>query len=292
MNNICALTDEITPLRNSHIIPKFFFKDLQKKGGTYFKSTLNPKLEIKDGIKMQLLGEKAEQLFSNRENWFKKNIFDYYHKENKPIIQPIIMKDELYYFSISILWRIIQYIKHKHLQNDIKKESLYHLITNAEKEWKNYLYKGELPSTYSKIYIATLDTLLEEGDVDLQYYVKRIFDFEFITDDLEIMQNCAFWCKCTNFIFFADLLPHSSGNFEYGHLINNNNNYEKSCFIEDWALKDERLLDAIKYRSEVLKQEIKKNPISLKQENQIRKNISRKKNFETSELYQLLKSLK
>jgi len=81
MNKFCALTGEVTDLKASHIIPKFFYADLKKKGGCYFRSTYNPKLEHKDGIKIPLLGNKAELLFSKQEKWFKENVFDYYHNK-------------------------------------------------------------------------------------------------------------------------------------------------------------------------------------------------------------------
>ena len=65
-------------------------------------------------------------------------------------------------------------------------------------------------------------------NADLLFYLKRSCDFGVITDNLDIMINCAFFGKCPNFIFFADLLPSTSGDFEYGYLVNNLPEYEKN----------------------------------------------------------------
>lgn len=36
MNKFCALTGEVTDLKASHIIPKFFYADLKKKEAAIF----------------------------------------------------------------------------------------------------------------------------------------------------------------------------------------------------------------------------------------------------------------
>ena len=72
MNKFRALTGEVTDLKASHIIPKFFYADLKKKGGCYFRSTYNPKLEHKDGIKIPLLEIRQNYYFQNKKNGLKK----------------------------------------------------------------------------------------------------------------------------------------------------------------------------------------------------------------------------
>lgn len=294
MNKFCALTGEVTDLKASHIIPKFFYADLKKKGGCYFRSTYNPKLEHKDGIKIPLLGNKAELLFSKQEKWFKENVFDYYHNKQKTIIQPIKMRNELFYFSVSLLWRSIHYLMHLHpdnFQSAFNNKQIYDLVIDAEKEWKQYLNGGDIPEIYSNIYIATFDNIISEfsDNADLLFYLKRGCDFGVITDNLDIMINCAFFCKCPNFIFFADLLPSTSGDFEYGYLVNNLPEYEKTTFIEDWTINDNRIIECLFERSDLQKSLIEKNPVSSKAAQQIVSRIKSTPNFKDSELGQLLK---
>ena len=267
---------------------------MQKKGGCYFRSTYNPKLEHKDGIKIPLLGNKAELLFSKQEKWFKENVFDYYHNKQKTIIQPIKMRNELFYFSVSLLWRSIHYLMHLHpdnFQSAFKNKQIYDLVIDAEKEWKQYLNGGDIPEIYSNIYIATFDNIISEfsDNADLLFYLKRSCDFGVITDNLDIMINCAFFCKCPNFIFFADLLPSTSGDFEYGYLVNNLPEYEKTTFIEDWTINDNRIIECFFERSDLQKSLIEKNPVSSKAAQQIVSRIKSTPNFKDSELGQLLK---
>jgi len=79
----CALYDNETELKLSHIIPKFAFDYMKKTGGKYLRTYENPDVRVQDGPKEYLLGEQAEQEFSKRERWFANNIFFPYMKDNK-----------------------------------------------------------------------------------------------------------------------------------------------------------------------------------------------------------------
>lgn len=168
---------------------------------------------------------------------------------------------------------------------------IYDLVIDAEKEWKQYLNGGDIPEIYSNIYIATFDNIISEfsDNADLLFYLKRSCDFGVITDNLDIMINCAFFCKCPNFIFLPDLLPSTSGDFEYGYLVNSLPEYEKTTFIEDWTINDNRIIECLFERSDLQKSLIEENPVSSKAAQQIVSRIKSTPNFKDSELGQLLK---
>lgn len=295
-NGICALTDQRVRLVESHIIPKFFYKYLKDTGGTYFKSTLNPKLEIKDGVKIPLLGEDAEQMFSPYESWFKQNVFDY-HINSKIFVLPIKMTNELYYFSVSLLWRCIHEINHIEKKQSISaftdKQTRF-LIACAEKEWKEYLKNKIIPIKYNRIYIAVVTSenhILNLNSNDVQYYINRCVDMDIIRDNQDVTRNCALYCKCPHFMFFADLTP-NSGDFIYGHLIKDGTGGiygGESLFLEDCNIKDPRIAEYIEGRAMIFNEMTQKETLSEKQIQQINKRIDEKDGFDKSKLNSLLR---
>lgn len=78
MRGICPITKCEDDIRKSHIYPKFLWKHLKRTGGTVFRSVDQPTKELQNGLIINLLGSKAEQMFSKREMWFEKNLFTPY----------------------------------------------------------------------------------------------------------------------------------------------------------------------------------------------------------------------
>ena len=76
---------------------------------------------------------------------------------------------------------------------------------------------------------------------------------------------------------------------EYGYLVNNLPEYEKTTFIEDWTINDNRIIECLFERSDLQKSLIEKNPVSSKAALQIVSRIKSTPNFKDSELGQLLK---
>lgn len=171
MKGICALYDEETELQESHIHPKFVIKHTKKTGSKYLRSFVNPNKREQDGIKIPLLGFRAEQEFAKREKWFSENIF-------KPFLNGkhnLEYDENLYYFAISFLWRVIR-LELK--SGDLSDKWYYNIMLDAEKEWKQYLTKNIIPGKYHNVNIL-LTKRLEENNSDLKgadFYLTRILD--------------------------------------------------------------------------------------------------------------------
>ena len=204
IKGICALTKDECELRDSHIYPKFVYNYLKKKGGNRFRSISNPNEVLQDGWKERLLGEYAEQEFSKREKWFAETIF-------LPFSQGLLGKSkveygtELYYFCVSLLWRVLYVTKDSIIGEDYKQK-----CCQALEEWRVFLDGGCLPPTYNRIYLMPIlpelyDAIPQEHFTigqwnEIEWYIRRVFDSALYDC---IPNNCAFFCKMPLFFFWA-----------------------------------------------------------------------------------------
>lgn len=199
MKGICALYDIETELIESHIYPKFVINYTKKTGSKYLRRFVNPNIRQQDGIKLYLLGEKAEQDFSVREKWFAENIFVPYLSQK----HELDYNENLYYFAVSFLWRVL--VLELKSENKLKEKWFYNIIINAEKEWKNYLLNGILPNTYTKFCLLLTDRV-KENNSDLKgvdFYLTRILDATIVDNE---PQTCLLvYGKFNKFIFWAIL---------------------------------------------------------------------------------------
>lgn len=140
MKGTCELYKIETELKESHIFPKFVVNYHKRTGSKYFRTALQPNKRLQDAIKLHLLSERAEQEFSVREKWFAENIFYPFHKGKKELTYT----KELYYFTISFLWRSLILNSKK---DDLKTKWYYPKLMTAEKEWRQYLTDGIYPKT-------------------------------------------------------------------------------------------------------------------------------------------------
>jgi len=104
MKEKCALYDFDCDLQKSHIIPKFVSKYFTATGSKYIRGFANPNQRLQDLYKMDLLSIKAENKFSIYEKWFAENIFKPYQISD---LRSIHYNENLYYFVIPVLWRVI-----------------------------------------------------------------------------------------------------------------------------------------------------------------------------------------
>jgi len=281
---VCALTKETCVLQNSHLYPKFMFTMMKSLGGTKFRSTDMPNRVLQDGIKMQLLGEKAEQMFSKREKWFAETIFRPYCLSKEFSKTKIRYDETLYYFIISILWRQL-YIAIGN--NTLKEFPLNNLFIEAEKEWRDYLNRDILPPNFCKIYFAPLTpTSIDLPHIQYKdYYLLRGFDCAIIFDDN--YSNCAFYCKCPCFAFWGVIKDVSASNINYGLRINpNGGKLDLRKFkVGDWYIISyihKRILETNELCNNG------QSIISENQQNQIIRNIQNSKSFKNGELAKLL----
>jgi len=199
MKGVCALYDIETDLLESHIYPKFVINYTKKTGSKYLRKLVEPNLRRQDGIKLYLLGEKAEQNFSVREKWFAENIFIPYLGGKLELDY----NENLYYFAVSFLWRILS-LELK--SSNLKIKWYYDIIVEAELQWKEYLTTGELPKTHRQFCIFLTDRI-KRNDSNLKgvdFYFTRVLDATLVDND---PHTCLLvYGKFNRFIFWANLV--------------------------------------------------------------------------------------
>lgn len=201
---ICALTGEKCELQESHIYPKFVYKHLKQTGGSRFRVANNPNQALQDGLKKHLLGSWAELEFSKREKWFAENIFSPFINGQLANTK-LIYTEDLYYFCISLLWRVLLLTKDNVIGEEERRK-----CDEALEEWRSFLNGGSLPNTYGNIYMMPItpelfdkEQLIQPGtreSVEVQWYIRRSFDSDLFG---LIPNNNTFFCKIPYFFFWA-----------------------------------------------------------------------------------------
>lgn len=198
MKGICALFGEETDLRDSHIFPKFVINHMKSTGSRFLRNFSNPNLRIEDGVKLPLLGHEAEQEFSKREKWFAENIFNPYI-DGKRILK---YDENLYYFSISFLWRILKISLKK---DNLEDKWYYNNLLFVEKQWRDFLSLGVYPYQSDRVYILFTDRITENRTdlKDADYYFTRAMDATIVSNNDKT--GLAIYGKFNKFIFFGIL---------------------------------------------------------------------------------------
>jgi len=107
----CPLCQHETQLVGSHIIPKFFGRELKKRSNSQtLVNVLNPQKNPRpqDITKAFLLCRRCELLISKVETEFRNKIMP----ANKSLLCPIAYGDWMLKFAVSISWRVLTYLKH------------------------------------------------------------------------------------------------------------------------------------------------------------------------------------
>jgi hypothetical protein len=196
MEGICALYQEKTKLRESHIFPKFVINYTKKTGSQYLRKVAEPNIRMQDGAKEYLLGEKAEQEFSKREKWFAENIFHPYISGKRELNY----NENLYFFSISLLWRVLV---SQLRTEDYKKKWYYEELLKTEKEWRLFLSKSIFPINYNCTYLAFTDRVIHHN-TDLKgvdFYFTRAFDATIVSNPSQTFIGV--YAKFNKFIFWG-----------------------------------------------------------------------------------------
>lgn len=126
----CALCDEITELKLSHIVPKFIGRHLKGTSIGNIRSAENGRI-VQDLEKHYMLCHDCEEKFSAAEKWFANNVFYPWQKNNTDIFH---YDNKLFYFLTSLSWRslyldILDFVEHNvcsvsELDTLIKSENL------------------------------------------------------------------------------------------------------------------------------------------------------------------------
>jgi hypothetical protein len=169
---VCALCRTTSPLRESHIYPKFAISWLKNTGSGYIRQPHEPNRRHQDGVKETLLCDTCEQLFSTREKWFAEQVFTEYLDRNGT---SFAYKAELYYFLLSLLWRVLQ----KDVTRPPPGFSFQNEAVAAEAAWRGYLLDpvGKAPPAEIHLFVGGLsDDGKPQPVVNFNVFMARAMD--------------------------------------------------------------------------------------------------------------------
>jgi hypothetical protein len=205
---------------------------------------------LQDGIKDFLLCDTCEKKLGRKEKWFKENFFETYLKYPNSKFEA---NDELVYFAISILWRVLVYFKDDGNPYRFKKE-----LNLAELEWRNFLNVGSSLNNFKSIHIAFIPEKLniECGGENLYSYFHRAVDI----DIAESYIKSFVYAKFSRFIFLGLIKGISDNSFKGTNIIT-------SGILNplDQEMDDADLVDFIINRSTIIKSY---KDLSIKQQRQ------------------------
>lgn len=199
----CKLCHKEKELQESHIIPKFVYKWMKQTGTGRIRQGLNINKPLQDGIKDYLLCKDCEQKFGKRENWFKKNIFSSFIKGNQTTFKS---SDNLEYFAVSLLWRVLIYFK-----DDGNSYKFKDKLDEAEQEWRKYLYENESLKKYNSIHL-----MCNPNEIKIPNAPKNIYSYLLRDADIEICEGdgkCIIYAKFARFILIGIIEGVESSSF-------------------------------------------------------------------------------
>lgn len=199
----CKLCNKKSQLRESHIIPKFVYKWMKETGTGRLRQLKVLNKPLQDGIKDFLLCDTCEKELGKREDWFKGNVFEPYLLNPKTIFQT---NDQLIYFAISILWRVLIYFKDDGNEYSFKKE-----LDSAASEWKDFLQDNKPLDKFQNINLVFIPENVEiEGGGENSYsYLHRAVDI----DIAEGNDKAFIYAKFSRFIIFGVISGISESDF-------------------------------------------------------------------------------
>lgn len=144
---ICRLCKQECELKDSHIVPKFFYNLIKKNSPTgRFRTTDNPNIPYQDGKKLPFLCGDCEEKFSKYETYFSQNIYQKF-SDSYGIKEFESKGNEISYFALSIAWRTLKHLMEKGIKNLSKEE--YKQIDIVLEKWRNVLYNDNFKSISS-----------------------------------------------------------------------------------------------------------------------------------------------
>lgn len=274
MTQSCSLCKKNRILQISHIFPKFIFNELKKCGSPIRKAS-EANIRRQDGDKAELLCKDCEEKFNISEKWFSENVFiPYLNNSNAKIIY----NENLYYFAISLVWRLLVY-KKKYYENCQFKDN----IIDAEIEWRKYLLYKTKPKNYNKVHIILTD-ITENQTLPVENWNRYITR----TIDSTLGYNskiCFMYVKFQKFIIIVEI----SG-FKKNFLKNTKININKGIIKTPQIIQNSNIGEFIVQRAKD-STDLFKSKISKKQQDLIEsKTMELGKDFLNSDLYRALKA--
>jgi len=186
----------------SHIVSKFFFEWLKNTSPTGFiREPRNPNRRLQDGLKPEFLCSNCEIVLGKWEKSFSENIFKPLCDSNTAFSfecnDEYIMK-----FSVSIVWRALEYHYGMNLISDMTEKELIDIQTTL-KTWKDYLLGHSQGMEKNKVYIIPVKQYADNSDSNWKIYNRSIgIDFKVFDD-----QYWGFvFIKVPNMIIIGDVI--------------------------------------------------------------------------------------
>ncbi len=185
---VCALCQEIRPLRLSHIIPAFVFRWLRDtSGGGYLRFGANPNKRTQDGFKIDLLCDDCEQNLNKWETLFANRIFFPYMLDAN---QKFNYNDYLARFCVSVSWRLLQYFMQDIGYNSIIKEFKDDIDT-ASGQWRNFLLsKSPHPGRFEQ-HLLPVDAIESANGLNpptnINRYLMRSVEIDMVKSNHSLM---------------------------------------------------------------------------------------------------------
>lgn len=198
----CALCGKNTSLKKSHIVPKFVGKWLKETSATGFlRGVKNPNFRLQDLPKMPLLCGDCEQLFSDLESYFARNIFYPILNEKKETIE---YNENLNRFIVSLNWRTLV----TSLEDQLKVDQwIENPVKQAEEIWRKYLLK-EIPNAGSyehhMSFMGKIPAGMELTKI-LHWYLLRSTDATLASNQVNVFAYTHF----PHFFFVSTIVPFS-----------------------------------------------------------------------------------
>ena len=275
---ICPLFDNETELCESHIFPKFAYKDLRWNNQSRFVTWEKECPPMQTGYKVPLLGRKAENLFSKYENWFAQHIYRPFR--NGELKGTFCYSEKLYFFAALQTWRGCLYATKQH-GRDRFADGLYDSLICAMDEWKNYLVNGVIPPEHDAFYLMPLGKHVRLPlFLEVEFYMRRIFEFNIMMTEA----GNAVYSKLPSFIIWTPLSQQSQVDLGF-KIIPEGGSFDFS----NYEITDSEVIDYLLYKIdktvEWRKHLALTNPQKIKD---IQAKMAADKEFQKSELAEIL----
>lgn len=272
----CKLCYKEAELKESHIIPKFIFRWMRETSGrSYLRNAGNLNIRKQDGLKEYLFCAECEKKLNIGETYFSNNIFYPYLNNDIKIFQ---YDETLFYFLISILWRVLLTNNSLLIKSKIQHKELF---VEAKKEWREYLLGESSSLRYSNIHLVFTDITISEELPAVNYnrYITRATDGGL----LYASRSATVFSKFSKFMVFGKLLEKPDVIWENTKIRNGKGNLDSVQIIIDPQLREYLIERATEIHDMIQK------GTSINQKNKIRNwafnNLDK---FGNSELYKVI----
>ncbi|WBT06641.1 hypothetical protein PFY01_02895 [Brevundimonas vesicularis] len=198
----CRLCWREKPLRVSHIIPAFVFRDLKKNSATgHMRFSDAPNKRAQDGLKLPWLCDDCEQLFSVWERKFANEVVAAW-SDGRELTR---YTDWLLKFCVSVTWRVLVYAKGRNPEVTYT-QAEDQLFQQTELAWREFLL-GRLPHPGKhEQHLVIWDVAETASFVDLPTNFNRFTMNAIMLDIVGNSRSTYAWAKLGRFQIFGTVV--------------------------------------------------------------------------------------